>query len=110
MAAKMMGSLLEHAGYRVTHAANAESAMQLLRQQHPEFMLLDVILPGMDGVEFVHQIQQSDLHIPFAVVTGIHDPRRMSVLQSMGALRVFEKPIRSEELLGFMDNYFSRGA
>jgi DNA-binding response OmpR family regulator len=108
LAAKVMGSLLEHAGYHVTHAPDAENALRLLHQQQLEFMLLDVILPGMDGVEFVHQIQQSDLHIPFAVVTGVHDPRRMSALQSMGALRVFEKPIHSEELLGFMDNYFAR--
>jgi CheY-like chemotaxis protein len=109
LAAKMIGALLEQAGYRVVHAANAERALRVLQRSRPEFMLLDVILPGMDGVEFVHQIQQSDLSIPFAVVTGAHDPQRMSALQSMGALRVFEKPIHSEELLSFMEDYFTHG-
>jgi DNA-binding response OmpR family regulator len=107
LVAKMMSALLEQAGYCVVHAANAESAWQLLQHNPPQLMLLDVILPGMDGVEFVHRIQQSDLHIPFAVVTGAHDPRRMSALRSLGALRVFEKPIHSDELLGFMDDYFA---
>lgn len=107
LAAKMMGSLLEHAGYNVTHAANAESALQLIRKDRPEFLLLDVILPGMDGVEFIHQIQQSNLHIPFVVVTGTNDPQRVSRLNSLGALRVFEKPIHSDELLGFMDHFFA---
>ena len=108
LVAKTMCALLEQAGYGVVHAANAESALQLLRHSRPQFMLLDVILPGMDGVQFVHQIQQSDLHIPFAVVSGAHDSRRTSALQSLGALRVFEKPIHSDELLGFMDDFFAR--
>jgi CheY-like chemotaxis protein len=108
LVAKMMSALLERAGYCVVHAADAESALHLLQRNRPQFMLLDVILPGMDGVQFVHRIQQCDLHIPFAVVTGVHDPQRMSALQSLGALRVFEKPIHSEELLGFMDDFFAR--
>jgi DNA-binding NtrC family response regulator len=108
LVAKAMGALLEQAGYGVVHAPSAESALQVLQQSRPQLMLLDVILPGMDGVEFVQQIQQSDLCIPFAVVSGAYDPRRMSALRSLGALRVFEKPIHSEQLLGFMDDYFAR--
>jgi CheY-like chemotaxis protein len=108
LVAKAMGALLEQAGYGVVHAPSAESALRVLQRSRPQFMLLDVILPGMDGVEFVQQMQQSDLCIPFAVVTGAYDPPRMSALQSLGALRVFEKPVHSEQLLGFMDDYFAR--
>ena len=108
LVAKAMGALLEQAGYGVVHAPSAESALRVLQRSRPQFMLLDVILPGMDGVEFVQQMQQSDLCIPFAVVTGAYDPQRMSALQSLGALRVFEKPVHSELLLGFMDDYFAR--
>jgi CheY-like chemotaxis protein len=107
LVAKTMCALLEQAGYSVVHAASAESALKVMQESRPQFMLLDVILPGMDGVEFVHRMQQSDLWVPFAVVTGARDPRRMSALQSLGALRVFEKPVHSDELLVFMDNYFA---
>jgi CheY-like chemotaxis protein len=107
LVAKTMCALLREAGYSVDHAANAESALRFLRHRRPQFMLLDMMLPGMDGVELVNRLQRSDVRIPFAVVTGAHDPRRTSALRSMGALRIFEKPIHCDELLGFMDDYFA---
>ncbi|RPH94857.1 response regulator [candidate division KSB1 bacterium] len=108
LAAKMLSGLLEQAGYQVVHAPNAEAALRSIPQNRPEFMLLDLILPGMDGVEFVHRIRQSDIALPFVVVTGVHDTDRLRRMKSLGALRVFEKPVHSDELLNFMDRYFAR--
>ncbi len=60
---------LEQAGYRTSTAANAEDALAMLEREHPDLILLDVGLPGMDGLEALRRIHQ-DRDIPVIFVTA----------------------------------------
>ena len=60
---------LEQAGYRTSTAASAEDALALLQRQRPDLILLDVGLPGMDGLEALRRIHQ-DMDIPIIFVTA----------------------------------------
>ena len=64
------------AATRCVQARSAEDALDIIRQSPPELMLLDLILPGMDGVQLVQQLHEADLRVPFAVVTAATQTRQ----------------------------------
>ncbi|MBU0508151.1 response regulator, partial [bacterium] len=105
--AKSYASVLERAGYQILLARTAEIAYELVVRHHPDFMLLDVILPGMNGVEFAQLLQSRRLEIPFAAVTVCKDQSKLHELQRLGALKIFHKPVEGEALLGFVNGFFS---
>jgi CheY-like chemotaxis protein len=68
----VMRMLFESRGYRVLEAAEGGEALTVLRQQRPDVILLDLMMPGMDGVEFrAHQQKDPDLvAIPVVLISG----------------------------------------
>lgn len=70
---------LERAGYRVSTAANAEDALAMVRGAKPDLILLDIGLPGMDGLEVLRQFREH-LGIPVIFVTA----RRRELDQVLG--------------------------
>jgi DNA-binding NtrC family response regulator len=107
LAAKMLRQLLEQGGCQVVCARSAESALPLIHEHKPELMLLDVILPGMDGSRLVQELHAASIRLPFAVVTGAAQTDKVSELRDLGAMHVFEKPVHSEDLLAFVDDFFA---
>jgi DNA-binding response OmpR family regulator len=70
---------LEQAGYRASTAANAESALRLARRDPPDLILLDIGLPGMDGLDALRDFRQ-DADTPIIFVTA----RRRELDQALG--------------------------
>jgi len=60
---------LEKAGYRVSAAANAEDALALSRRDLPDLVLLDVGLPGMDGLDAL-RVFRNEMHCPVILLTA----------------------------------------
>lgn len=61
---------LETAGYQVIQAPNGIEAVKLYRQEHPDAMLLDVSMPGQDGLETLGQIKAIDPRARVAMLTS----------------------------------------
>ncbi len=70
---------LEQAGYRTSTAADAESALRLARRDPPELILLDIGLPGMDGLDALRDFRQ-EADMPIIFVTA----RRRELDQALG--------------------------
>jgi two-component system cell cycle response regulator DivK len=64
--------LLEHAGYRVLQARDAEAGIRLARERQPDLILMDIQLPGMDGLSATRTLKQDALTraIKVVAVTG----------------------------------------
>jgi DNA-binding response OmpR family regulator len=88
---------LENAGYQVTTASNAEDALDLLKRTQPELVLLDIGLPGMDGLQAVRHFQDSD--IPVIFLTARRRELDEILGLELGAEDYITKPFDADVLL-----------
>jgi len=88
---------LEAEGFVVLHAATAETALVLAARQPLALITLDIMLPNMDGWEFLSRIKQTRAlkHIPVVIISIVADPEKGYAL---GAAAVMQKPISRQEL------------
>ena len=66
--AEMLGIVLNGAGYEVDLVSRGDEAMDVFRAQKPDLVLMDVMLPGIDGVEIVRQIRGESM-VPIVMLT-----------------------------------------
>ena len=90
---------LTYAGYRVRTAASAGAGLEQLRRSHPDLILLDVMLPDIDGMVACRQLRQSGFYGPVLMLTARDAvPDRVLGLDS-GADDYLVKPVAFDELL-----------
>jgi PAS domain S-box-containing protein len=96
-AAMLIRLHLETEGLRVTSVATGEQALEWLANNHPDLITLDLLLPGMDGLEVMHRIKQIPMHsaVPFVIISIVADENRGLVL---GASQILQKPFSQAEL------------
>jgi putative two-component system response regulator len=92
--------LLSSRGYDVTTATSAEAAQAAIRGQHPDLILLDVIMPGKSGYELCHELKSDPTTrlIPIVMITGLTDREDRIRGIEAGADEFLNKPIFPEEL------------
>jgi len=95
--AQLIRVQLEAAGFTVLHAASAEEALALAVQQPLSLITLDIMLPNMDGWEFLGRIKHVPAlaEIPVVIISIVADPVRGLAL---GAAAVMQKPMSRQEL------------
>jgi putative two-component system response regulator len=97
---RLLGAMLEADGYQVTEAADGAQALALSLQSPPDIVLLDVMMPGMDGYEVARALKAgvATKAIPVVMVTALDD--RASRLQGLeaGAEDFITKPVDRSEL------------
>ncbi len=89
---------LEHAGYRVSTAANAEDALAMAGSDLPDLVLLDIGLPGMDGLDALRQYRAS-FQIPVIFLTARHREIDQVLGLELGADDYITKPFDLDVLL-----------
>ncbi len=92
---------LEQAGYRVVTAADGSSALDAARSEIPDLIILDVMLPGMDGLEVCRQLRResSTATTPIVMLTAKSDEIDKVVGLEVGADDYVTKPFGRRELL-----------
>jgi DNA-binding response OmpR family regulator len=89
---------LEQAGYRVSTAATAEDALALVQSDSPDLILLDIGLPGMDGLDALRQFQQ-EMTVPIIFLTARRRELDEALGLELGADDYITKPFDLEVLL-----------
>jgi DNA-binding response OmpR family regulator len=90
---------LEHGPYKVVEAADGLSALELAHQVHPDLYLLDVGMPGMNGVELCRQLRAESVISPILILTGFGSEADKVAGLEAGADDYQTKPFASKELL-----------
>lgn len=96
---KLMRAVLRHAGYEVHTAENGRDALALLERQQIDLIVLDVMMPVMDGYEFTEQLRQCGNNTPILMVTAKQLPEERCRGFRVGTDDYMVKPVNEEEML-----------
>lgn len=96
-----LNELLLASGYYVVEAESAEDCLARLAAEAPDLVIMDVIMPGMNGFQATRAITKDPLtaHIPVIVCTGKAQPTDVAWALKMGAKACMVKPLIQAELV-----------
>ena len=97
----MLQRLFEYEGYRVHCAYNGPDALDAARELHPDLVLLDINMPGMNGFEVLQRMRESEstASIPTILITALGDQSAIVQGLQLGADDYVRKPFHYRELL-----------
>ena len=97
----LLHDALDAAGYTVLVATNGESALQRASLSRPDVILLDAVMPGMDGFEVARRMKAdfTTQHIPIIFMTGLTETEHVVAAFSAGGADYVTKPIKPQEVL-----------
>ena len=90
---------LREEGYEVFVAMNGEEAMKIFAEEKPDLALLDIVLPGMDGVEVLRQMKQQNPSIIAVMMSAYHMVERAVEAMKLGAYDYLVKPFHLADML-----------
>jgi len=95
---------LDESGYTVLVATGGEAALQRAAQALPDIVLLDAMMPGMDGFEVAKRLKGSPAtaHIPIIFMTGLTETEHLVAALAAGGVDYVTKPIKPKEVLARM--------
>jgi len=94
-----VGSLIRSAGFRAETFASAQECLAGLQAEVPSCLILDVQLPGLNGLDLQQQLAKADVQVPIIFLTGHGDiPMTVRAIKA-GALEFLTKPCDGEDLL-----------
>ncbi len=97
--AKLMKIILNQAGYKATIASNGIEALEVMDKKHIDLIVLDVMMPQMDGYEFTRQLRQSGNNTPILMVTAKYQNEDKCEGFIAGTDDYMVKPVNEQELL-----------
>ncbi len=96
---------LDESGYTVLVATSGEAALARAAQARPDIVLLDAMMPGMDGFELARRLKAdpATAHIPIVFMTGLTETEHLVAALEAGAVDYVTKPIKAQEVLARMN-------
>jgi signal transduction histidine kinase len=106
---RVVGTLLQRHAYEVLLAGTGAEALQLAQAQVPDLMLLDMMMPGMDGFELLQQLRRHAVlqAVPVIFLTAAQDRELLLRAFDAGAVDYVTKPFIPEELLARVNAHIS---
>jgi CheY-like chemotaxis protein len=91
---ELVRTLLERAGYRVTEAADAETALQILEERmlEPNLLLTDIVMPGMNGLALAAKAHHLRPSLPVIFMTGFANEYQAELSGSVCLRKPFKPP------------------
>lgn len=96
---KLMETVLKRDGYEVYTAPDGEAALKLMDEQHIDIVLLDIMMPKMDGYAFTQELRESGNNTPILMVTAKQLPADKHKGFLLGTDDYMTKPVDMEEML-----------
>ncbi|WP_342421623.1 response regulator transcription factor [Paenibacillus sp. FSL E2-0178] len=96
---KLMNAVLKREGYDVVTAENGREALEVLEVQYIDLIILDIMMPEMDGYEFAEELKEADNRIPILMATAKQLPEDKKKGFRLGTDDYMTKPVDTEEML-----------
>lgn len=94
--------LLKINDFKITEAANGKEGLKEFRDDTPDLVITDIIMPEMEGISFIRELRSYNKDIPIIAMTGnVHGRMEefLDISSQLGADEILRKPIKSQEFL-----------
>jgi two-component system nitrogen regulation response regulator NtrX len=99
-----LGGLLSDEGFEVTTAANGYEALKIIDNESPDLVLLDIWMPGIDGIETLKEIKKENPNIQVIIITGHGTIETAVSATKLGAFDLIEKPLSIDKVIVAINN------
>jgi two-component system, sensor histidine kinase and response regulator len=108
---KMVSAFLREAGYEAVGATDTKQAVHLTRQKIPDAVVSDILMPVVDGFDFLKMIRSntSTAHVPMIMISSLSGKKEIRRAMNLGADDYLVKPIQREALLETLKARLERG-
>ncbi len=89
-------------------AYDGEQALQALKEGEPDVMVLDLRMPGIDGIEVLRRVKKSHPHVRVILLTGHGTDKDEEMAKRLGAYAYLKKPVDIDQLVGTLQKAWSR--
>ena len=90
---ELLCEFLRGKDYQVSTATDGREALRLVKEERPHLVLLDICMPGMDGLEVLRQIREIDREVGVIMVTALHEEAIGRQAMTLGAYDYITKPV-----------------
>ncbi|MEC9491379.1 response regulator transcription factor [Flexistipes sp.] len=97
--AEGISSILGNEGHEVDIAQNGKIAFDRLKNKSYNIIITDLMMPEMDGMQFINRLRMTDNETPVIVVTAYGNIENMLAAFELGAVEIMEKPFDIDELI-----------
>lgn len=104
----LLNEVFEKEGYDTFQAANGKTALQIVRNESPELVLLDMKIPGMDGLEILKHTKKINRDIKVIMMTAYGELDMIKEASELGAIMHFTKPFDIDELREEVNKHLGR--
>lgn len=99
-----LGGLLTDEGFEVLTASNGYEALKVIEQESPDLVLLDIWMPGLDGIDTLQEIKKNNPYIQVIIITGHGTIETAVRATKMGAYDLIEKPLSIDKIIVAINN------
>lgn len=101
---KFISDALSFEGIEVLQAGSGLEALDILETENPTVIFLDIMMPVMDGLQFIEEMKKRGKNIPVIVITADSSLHTRQRLFELGIDKILYKPVRYDEILGIARN------
>lgn len=99
---KALAERLEIRGFQTRFALNGENALGMIREEAPDVVILDLNMPGMDGIEVLRRIKRDSPQVQVIILTAHGSRKDRGLGLQLGAFELLQKPVQIEDLVRTM--------
>lgn len=99
-----LGGLLSDEGFEVLTASNGYEALKVMDKDSPDLVLLDIWMPGIDGIETLKEIKKSNPYIQVILITGHGNVETAVKATKLGAFDLIQKPLSIDKVILSINN------
>ena len=99
-----LGGLLSDEGFEVLTADNGYEALKIIDAEAPDLVILDIWMPGIDGIETLKQIKKAHPVLPVIIITGHGNVETAVKATKLGAFDLIEKPLNIDKIIVAINN------
>lgn len=101
----LLNEVLTKEGYNTFQAANGIQALDIVTKHSPDLVLLDMKIPGMDGIEILKRMKQIDTDIRVIIMTAYGELDMIQKAKDLGAMTHFAKPFDIDDIRKAVKDY-----